>query len=425
MSDQPLKIIGIDVRDFKRLVAVSLTIDPEKGLTTIGGENAAGKSSLLDAVECALAPIPRELKNPLRIGGKGAAIKVTAPPYEIVRWWEGTVPQLRITRADDGSAVQNPAKFLEELRGGVFVDPVGWLQLQPIKQRESLIELTGLDLSALDTQIAEADAERKRLEAEQKRLEAIVSELPEHKDVPPDEQSIADLTAKLQAVMRGNAQAEELRLIASRAKDNLEDVQMAVSKLRRDLKEAEDRMVAAKSACDTAESLAKSVMIQPTDPYELEIQNVETTNRKVRENQARAKARAEWTAAESALGTALENVKVLRADKKKALESVEFPVEGLGFDSTGVTYKDVPLAQASQAERIRVAVGISLAQRGRLAPILVHDASILDAKGLQTLAEEAQKAGAQVFAEIVANRDGDGYDRDCSIYIEEGGIAKV
>ena len=64
-----------------------------------------------------------------------------------------------------------------------------------------------------------------------------------------------------------------------------------------------------------------------------------------------------------------------------------------------------------------------IAPNGEYAWKPLNDASVLDAKSLQVLADEAQARGAQVFAEIVANRDDEGnYDKECSFFIYDGEI---
>ncbi len=56
-----------------------------------------------------------------------------------------------------------------------------------------------------------------------------------------------------------------------------------------------------------------------------------------------------------------------------------------------------------------------------VAPILIKDASTIDKKMLRAIADLAKEYGAQVFAEVIANKEEDGsYDRECSFIIEEG-----
>jgi len=62
-----LRIIGIEAVGIKALRAVRMEFDKNDNLITIGGENAAGKSSVLDLIESCLAKPVRDLAR------KGAA----------------------------------------------------------------------------------------------------------------------------------------------------------------------------------------------------------------------------------------------------------------------------------------------------------------------------------------------------------------
>ena len=121
------------------------------------------------------------------------------------------------------------------------------------------------------------------------------------------------------------------------------------------------------------------------------------------------------------MGQAAAKVKALENEKKEMLAAAKFPVDGLGFDSKGITLDGQPFAQASHAQMVRASMAIALMQRGRVAPILIKDASTIDKKMLRLIADIAKEYGAQVFAEVIANKEDDGsYDRECSFIIEDG-----
>ena len=54
MNDKPQHIVALTVANVKRVVAFKAVLSPT-GLTILSGENAAGKSSVLDAIEMALS----------------------------------------------------------------------------------------------------------------------------------------------------------------------------------------------------------------------------------------------------------------------------------------------------------------------------------------------------------------------------------
>lgn len=116
---------------------------------------------------------------------------------------------------------------------------------------------------------------------------------------------------------------------------------------------------------------------------------------------------------------AAKTEEIVRIDAQKAamLAATKFPVEGLSFDKDGgVTYRGLPLSQASGAERIRVSMAIALAGNPAIKLVLIRDASLLDEDSLAMVAEMAEAAGAQVILERVGSGDPD------AVIIVDGGI---
>jgi hypothetical protein len=105
--------------------------------------------------------------------------------------------------------------------------------------------------------------------------------------------------------------------------------------------------------------------------------------------------------------------------KRKLIESVKYPVDGLGFDfeKDEVMFNGVPFNQASKAEQIRVSVAIGLAINPKLRVLLVKDGSALDSGGMKLIAELAEQANAQFWIERVAeSKDG------AMVMIEDGEV---
>jgi len=105
--------------------------------------------------------------------------------------------------------------------------------------------------------------------------------------------------------------------------------------------------------------------------------------------------------------------------KAQAMADAKWPVAGLGFSDTGVTYQGLPLEQASSAEQLRVSVAIGLAFNPKLKIILIRDGSLLDADSLALVANMAAEADGQVWLEVVGNRE------DCAVVIEDGSVKEA
>ena len=124
-------------------------------------------------------------------------------------------------------------------------------------------------------------------------------------------------------------------------------------------------------------------------------------NRKVREaNQARVLV----AEAEALRKTADEKTAALegiREQKSKALAAAKFPIDGLGFDEAGVTFRGVPFAQCSSAERMKVSLSIAAALNPTIRVIRVNDGSLLDSESMAEVERMAAERDMQVWVERV------------------------
>ena len=94
----------------------------------------------------------------------------------------------------------------------------------------------------------------------------------------------------------------------------------------------------------------------------------------------------------------------------------EFPVDGLGFDESGVTYQGVPFKQASSAEQLRVSLAMAIALNPKLRVIRIADGSLLDSDNLALIEAAAKESDYQVWIEMVGDGNGRG------IVIEDGEV---
>jgi len=103
--------------------------------------------------------------------------------------------------------------------------------------------------------------------------------------------------------------------------------------------------------------------------------------------------------------------------KAAALAKAKFPVDGLGFDDSGVTYQNVPFDQASSAEQIRVSLGMAIALNPKLRVIRILDGSLLDDDNLKMISDAAAEHDFQVWIERVGDNGSVG------IVIEDGQVS--
>lgn len=424
-----MKITLVEVRNFMRIVEATAIINPDGTLTTVGGRNKQGKSSFLTAILSALVGTPNSVKQAIHDDALSGEItlKVEGTDETIIirRSFvkEGDKESTKLSCTVNGIKVSSPTEVLKTIIGQFFVDPVKFITMQPIEQRKALAALVKLDLTDVDAEIKDLRAENAERLKQQESLKRHSETLPWHEGAPEAEVSITDLTRQLvdaQANNQSNAAIVAERL---RYQQKVETAGLRITELEQEIARIRANIVEIDAL---RQALPQPCADIDVTPLQAQIETAEETNGKVRDNQTRIVSRQKWADAEAELKIALEREQSLVLQRKTMLAAVEFPVPGLGFDETEVTFNGLPFSQASQAEQIHASVAIALAGSGKYKPIFIKDASLMDADFLKQLAEVAQKYDAQVFAEIVANlTPGGGYDRVCDLYFEDGEIVGI
>lgn len=416
MSEKTLHIVELRAENVKRLKAI--TIRPDGAMVVIGGRNAQGKTSTLDAIEMALAggrTIPAE---PVRRGERKGRIVVDLGDIVVERTFSPKGTALTVT-GKDGTPVASPQKLLDTLCSKVAFDPLAFARMDPKEQDRVLKDAIGLDFSDLETARARLFAQRTEKNREIKRLEAQAEA--QRPQAGPDDLkavSVGELTAEL----------ERRQALADHASESKRAFEAALAKLREKLdekKRLEERLAAisdeahelknvverAEVRCDTDAAAAEA---HPIAEIRDKLRNAEEINRAVRARDAYLALREEEkkTVAEAdALTDALQSIDEEKAER---LANAKFPIAGLGFDETGPTLNGLPLEQASQAERLRLSVAIGAALNPRVKVMLVRDGSLLDDESMRLIAELAAETDSQLWVERVGDSD------PCAIVIEDG-----
>jgi hypothetical protein len=391
--------------------------------------NKAGKSSLLDAIAAGLGGAKLCPKKPIRDGETEARMLA---PCTIVRTWrlrknDTVASELEIT-TDDGYKAPTPQKILDDVVGPLGFDPERFLRMKPKEQAEVLRGLVGLDFTKLDADRQNAYDTRTTVNREGKTLKARFDAMPHHEDAPEEEVSVSDLMTELkrrQAVNRRNREERDkladLRETVQGWEDEQEEAQIKVQRLEAALAEArgdlakckEDKATATKNV--TIQS-AKVESLQDADEDEIQqqIADSEDVNRKVRENAERVELEKTLEAERNKSADLTKRIDEIDAEKQKLRQDAEWPVEGLGYDDTGVTLLDRPFDQASATEQREAAFGIVAALNPSLKFAMIKDGSLLDQDSLADFARIAAEKGFQLFVERV------GEGEECTVVISDG-----
>jgi len=427
----PQHIITLIARNVKRLKAVRITPDG-KPLTVIGGRNAQGKSSVLDAIVYTLAGKRSEPKNVIRNGESGASVVIDTEDFTISKRWTALGGAVTITTRDGGK-VSKPQDALDALIGRVCLDPLEFARMKPAEQSETLRKLTGLDTSAIEAErkrlyeertIANREADRLRISADQAQLTRQIA--------PKEPIDVQTIMERLQGVNKHNDEVMAARDALARHGNLVDADEMKIQSAKREVSRLETDLARAKKNVemleDTLDISAKKEALaleqtqvdamKPASSEEImrELTSAHETNKKVDANKQALKLIAEASKAREKADMLTE--KIGECDKHKAdmIAAAKMPVPGLAIEEGAVTFNGISLDCASTAEQIRISCAIGLALNPTLRTLIVREGSLLDNDALKMLSEIATENDAQIIMERV------GVDAHTSVIIEDGEV---
>ena len=403
-----MKIVSLTAENVKRLKAVEIT--PDGNVVTITGRNAQGKTSVLDAIWLALGggPAQKGTSKPIRDGEDHASVTLDLGDVVVARTWKGDKTALTVTAAD-GAKYSSPQGVLDALVGRLSFDPLEFTRLSARDQKAALLDLVdlGVDLDALDADRKRFFDERTEVGRQGKAIGDVVVD----ESLPTEPVSATAILSQIREAQDAERLAFEARLRVARTSDSVTKLTAQIAALTEDL----DR-----TTLDHAQAVSIVAALPPLPDVatlESDLATVEQTNDAIRSNNE-ARAQSERKAALRAEYDAL-TAKVAAVDvaKAEALAGATFPIDGLAFDESGVTYQGVPFSQASSAEQIRVSLAMAMSLNPKLRVIRILDGSLLDADNLALITEAAVAADYQVWIERVSDPS------ETAVVIEDGEVA--
>ena len=396
-----LKLIKLEAENIKRLKAIEIT--PKGHMICIGGKNASGKTSCLDSIEYALGGKNTICERPLRDGTRKGIIKCDFDRFQVERTFTNKGTQLKIT-TKDGEEYPSPQKMLDRLMGTLSFDPLAFTKMNSKLQLETLRKMTGLNFSENETQ------RKKYFESRtdtNRSLKDYDSQLEAYKDLPkePEKVNITELLNEHTIVQRKNAY--------------FSDSQEKLADIVDDIEEQEGELKRLKTSKLAIETELKELKLIDIKELEERINSSEKTNSLYEKHQQKKTLLKKTTELRISSEELTTMIKSLDTEKTKMLTEAEMPIDGLGFDEEGVTYKNIPFEQCSGAEQLRISVAMGLALNPTLKILLIRDGSLLDDESYEMIAKMAQENNAQIWIEQV------GENKRCQIIIDDGEIKGI
>lgn len=392
-----MKIIEFRAENFKRLKVVEFK--PEGAVQIIGGENAQGKTSVMDAIFSALAgaTASKQITKPIREGESRAEVRLDMGDIVVTRTWKDGKSELKV-ESPLGASFNSPQKMLDELLGRLSFDPLDFTRLDAKKQVSALMDIAGL--SGILDKIADD-----RLKLYESRTEigrtvkALQGSLDGYGQAEPDIEavSVADLV---------NEYAETKALEDAKAKADADLVRI----------QSQINALLDEQASITAGVKNSRMPLASSDKIREAIDNAEEINQQAERNKTRKDIESQLLRAIDEYRIHDVHIEELDSEKVKILAESDLPIEGLGFTEEGVTYNGVSFAQCSSSEQIRVSLAMAMALNPTVKVIRILDGSLLDKDSMGMVSEMAQENGFQVWIERVGDADGIG------VIIEDGEV---
>ena len=113
-------------------------------------------------------------------------------------------------------------------------------------------------------------------------------------------------------------------------------------------------------------------------------------------------------------------IKSIDAEKESIISNAALPLQGLGFNDTGVTYQGRPLSDCSGMEKLEIsaAIGMSMKKPEGINVMRIADGSSIDSEHLHRLREMCRNTGFQLWIETVDETGEVGF------YIEDGELVE-
>lgn len=469
-----ITVVGVEASSFHRLRCALVKMVPGEGLVRVTGKNGAGKTSLLRSIRAALGGAGEVLSdavvNDASEDGTGQVRLELSNGFTVTRRFTEANPKgyLTVVGPDGGKHAQSK---LAEWLGPLSFDPSAFFDLHPERQREILLSL-GSDQELPAKLEALRRARRKQYEERtpwisQKRRTSQVAKPAGERPVPVDvsaelrtmgrlqkaERERADLireterareAARTRAARERDAAAHDLEQAESwtgRRKQEAEDADNEVTRLRAELAEAErrasvaheriwetvreeERVRASLEALPDPDTVAATVPdpVLPPDPAEemeavrARIEAADAVQQGLEPWKAWDRAQAELEEAIAAEKAITAQMEALEAQERGLIADAGIGVPGLTFGEDGAPLlNDRPLTVASGAERCRLAVAVAMAANADLRICLLdEEANGLDLDGLAELDRLAKEHGFQLWAARI------GLESQGQIIVEDG-----
>lgn len=424
MSNELVHVIECQMENVKRVALVRFS-PKGKGLTVIGGDNKQGKTSILDALCFALAGEKYRPTNLQRDGSLSPAEISVKLSNGLLVERKGKNATLKVTDPTGNRAGQ---KLLDALLEELALNLPRFLAMTARDKANVLLQIIGIgeQLKELENEERKAYDERHVFGIMCEQKNAYATELPWHADAPETPVSAAELVQSAQAVMARNAERVNARANIDRAYALVETAKIAEAAAARRVNEIEEMLSRAKAdhadrstaVTKANESFESAQLVvdddESTADIQAQIENIEATNAKVRDNLNKAKAKDDAEAASAKYDALGASVDAVRSRRRALLDGAAMPLPGLSIEAGELTYNGKSWDCMSGVEKVRAGVAIVRKLKPTCGFVLLDGLEAFDVAQLAELDQWLAAEGMQGIGTRVSRGD------ECTLIIEDG-----
>lgn len=402
---EPVKINELLIENVKRVKAVQFEPSAD-GLTIIGGRNGQGKTSVLDAIAWALGGNNYKPSVPERDGA-------LVPPNLHIELSNGLIVERKgknsTLKVTDPNGNKSGQQLLNEFVSTLALDLPKFINGSDKDKADSLLKILGIGdvLAHLDTKENQLYAQRTEVGRIADRKKKAADEMPMYPNVPKEPVSATELIKQQQEILARNGENERKRQDANRYEQILASAQIAFDEAKAALQKAEQD-------CLTARKSAEDLHDESTAELEKNLAEIEALNIKIRANSTKEAAEVEANNLQQEYDGLTEQIKSVREERSKLLDSAELPLPGLSVKDGKLIYNNMPWDGMSGSDQLKVATAIVRKLNPQCGFVLMDKLEQMDLETLQEFGAWLKQEGLQVIATRVSTGD------ECSIIIEDG-----
>lgn len=413
---KPITISSFAVENVKRVQLVRHECDGQS-LVVIGGKNASGKTSTLDAICWTLGGDRFKPSNPLHDGADKLATEIVLSNGIIVER-TGASGTLKVT---DPTGKKGGQTLLNSFISTFALDLPAFLNASAGDKAKMLLECfpnLGPELNRLNQEAKRIFGERHAHGQIADRKAKAAAEMTFHPDAPTVLITAEEMTARFRDALRVNSENDRKRRDAASILAKRDAKAAEVRRLAEALAKADAELREIDADLATATKTAASLKDEDTTAMQAQLDEMEGINAKVRENLAKIDAERNAEELKEQYQEMTRSLDKVRADRLRLLADVKMPLAGLEISEDGtLLYNGREWDGCSGMEQMRIAVAICASIKPECGFVLLDGLERMDVDQLHEFGAWMEERGLQA----IGTRVGTGPEN--SIIIADGLVA--